>query len=125
MRLFIRRPLQPVRHARTGRLAAVGLVAAGGGTQQVAAALRYLFATLLGSGAYLLGVALLYGAYGTVSSATLLPLVTAEAPRLVWIAAGLMVTGCCSRRRSSPSISGSRRYGGRRHRCRHCCRHWW
>ena len=73
--------------------AAVGLVAAGGGTQQVAAALRYLFATLLGSGAYLLGVALLYGAYGTVSSATLLPLVTAEAPRLVWIAAGLMVTG--------------------------------
>lgn len=39
-------------------LAAVGLVAAGGGTQQVAAALRYLFATLLGSGAYLLGVAL-------------------------------------------------------------------
>lgn len=64
-------------------LAAVGLVAAGGGTQQVAAALRYLFATLLGSGAYLLGVALLYGAYGTVSSATLLPLVTAEAPRLV------------------------------------------
>jgi len=74
-------------------LAAVGLVAAGGGTQQVAAALRYLFATLLGSGAYLLGVALLYGAYGTVSSATLLPLVTAEAPRLVRIAAGLMVTG--------------------------------
>lgn len=74
-------------------LAAIGLVAAGGGTQQVAAALRYLFATLLGSGAYLLGVALLYGAYGTVSSATLLPLVTAEAPRLVWIAAGLMVTG--------------------------------
>lgn len=74
-------------------LAAVGLVAAGGGTQQVAAALRYLFATLLGSGAYLLGVALLYGAYGTVSSATLLPLVTAEAPRLVWIAAGLMVAG--------------------------------
>lgn len=74
-------------------LAAIGLVAAGGGTQQVAAALRYLFATLLGSGAYLLGVALLYGAYGTVSSATLLPLVTAEAPRLVRIAAGLMVTG--------------------------------
>ena len=74
-------------------LAAVGLVAAGGGTQQVAAALRYLFATLLGSGAYLLGVALLYGAYGTVSIATLMPLVTADAPRLVWIASGLMVAG--------------------------------
>ncbi|MDP2881634.1 MAG: proton-conducting transporter membrane subunit [Azonexus sp.] len=74
-------------------LAAVALVAAGGGAQQVAAALRYLFATLLGSGAYLLGVALLYGAYGTVSIATLTPLVTGEAPRLVWIAGILMVSG--------------------------------
>lgn len=74
-------------------LAAVALVAAGGGAQQVAAALRYLFATLLGSGAYLLGVALLYGAYGTVSIATLTPLVTDEAPRLVWIAGILMVSG--------------------------------
>lgn len=74
-------------------LAAVGLIAAGGGAQQVAAALRYLFATLVGSGAYLLGVALLYGTYGTVSIASLLPLVTADAPRLVWIAGGLMVAG--------------------------------
>lgn len=74
-------------------LAAVGLVAAGGGAQQIAAALRYLFATLLGSGAYLLGVALIYGAYGTVSIATLTPLVTAEAPRLIWIAGGLMLAG--------------------------------
>jgi multicomponent Na+:H+ antiporter subunit D len=74
-------------------LAAVGLVAAGGKAPQVAAALRYLFATLLGSGAYLLGVALLYGVYGTVSIATLTPLVTADAPRLVWIAGGLMVVG--------------------------------
>ncbi len=74
-------------------LAAVGLVAAGGGARQLAAALRYLFASLVGSGAYLLGVALIYGAFGTVSIATLTPLVTAEAPRLVWIAAGLMVVG--------------------------------
>ncbi|MCW5594672.1 MAG: hydrogenase 4 subunit B [Rhodocyclaceae bacterium] len=74
-------------------LAAVALVAAGGKAVQVAAALRYLFAALLGSGAYLLGVALLYGAYGTVSIATLTPLVDADAPRLVWIAAGLMVLG--------------------------------
>ncbi|MCU0919215.1 MAG: hypothetical protein MUF16_02595 [Burkholderiaceae bacterium] len=74
-------------------MAAVGLVAAGGGAQQVAAALRYLFATLVGSGAYLFGVALLYGTYGTVSIATLVPLVTADAPRLVWIAGGLMVVG--------------------------------
>ena len=74
-------------------LGAVALVAAGGGAQQVAAALRYLFATLVGSGAYLLGVALIYGVYGTVSIATLLPLVTDDAPRLAWIAGGLMVAG--------------------------------
>jgi len=74
-------------------LAAVGLVAAGGRAQQLAAALRYLFATLVGSGAYLLGVALVYGAYGTVSISSLQPLVTADAPRLVWIAGGLMLLG--------------------------------
>lgn len=74
-------------------LAAVGLVAAGGGAQQIAAALRYLFATLVGSGLYLLGVALLYGAYGTVSLGHVSLLVTGEAPRLVWIAFGLMMVG--------------------------------
>lgn len=73
--------------------AAVGLVAAGGGAQQVAAALRYLFATLVGSALYLLGVALIYGTYGTVSMAVLSPLVTGEASRLVWIAGGLMGVG--------------------------------
>ncbi|NEV63231.1 hypothetical protein G3446_15275 [Thiorhodococcus minor] len=74
-------------------LASVGIVAAGGGAQQLAAALRYLFVSLVGSGAYLLGVALIYGAYGTVSIATLTPLIAAEAPRLVWLAAGLMLVG--------------------------------
>ena len=74
-------------------LAAVGLVAMGGGAQQLAAALRYLFATLVGSGLYLLGVALIYGIYGTVSIATLSPLVTADAPPAVWFAAGLMLAG--------------------------------
>lgn len=74
-------------------LAAVGLVAAGGGVQQVAAALRYLLATLIGSGLYLLGVALIYGVYGTVSIAVLTPLVTSEAPRLIGIAGGLMLIG--------------------------------
>jgi multicomponent Na+:H+ antiporter subunit D len=74
-------------------LAAVGLVAAGGEAAQVRAALRYLFATLLGSGAYLLGVALVYGAYGTVSIETLAPLVEAAAPHAVWLAAGLMLLG--------------------------------
>lgn len=74
-------------------LAAVGLVAAGGDAGQTAAALRYLFATLLGSGAYLLGVALVYGAYGTVSLATLQPLVDGRAPAAVWLAGGLMLAG--------------------------------
>jgi len=74
-------------------LAAVGLVAAGGGARQIAAALRYLFAMLLGSGAYLLAVALIYAAYGTVSMKTLAPLITAEAPVVIWLAGGLMLAG--------------------------------
>lgn len=74
-------------------LAAVGLVAMNGGAGQLAAALRYLFATLVGSGMYLLGVALLYGAYGTVAIETLSPLVDADAPRVTWLAGGLMLAG--------------------------------
>ncbi len=74
-------------------LSAVGLVAVGGGPGQLAAALRYLFATLVGSGLYLLGVALIYGVYGTVSITALTPLVTADAPPAVWFAAGLMLGG--------------------------------
>lgn len=74
-------------------LAAVGLVASGGGAGSLAAALRYLFASLLGSGAYLLGVALLYGAYGTVSLSVLRPMVGQEAPAAVVLAAGLMLAG--------------------------------
>lgn len=74
-------------------LAAVGLVAAGGGANQITAALRYLFATLVGSGLYLLGTALIHGAYGTVSIATLTPLVSADGPGAAWLAAGLMLVG--------------------------------
>lgn len=74
-------------------LAAVGLVAIAGGRQPVAAAIRYLLATLLGSGAYLLGVALIYGSYGSVSLDVLAPLVAADAPRAVTLAAALMLAG--------------------------------
>lgn len=74
-------------------LAAVGLVAVAGGIAPVAAAMRYLLVTLLGSGAYLLGVALLYGSYGSVSLAVLAPLVIAEAPTAVFFAAGLILLG--------------------------------
>lgn len=74
-------------------LAAVGLVAVAGGQGPVTAALRYLLATLLGSGAYLLGVALLYGTYGTVSMHHLAPLIADQAPQTVAIAGGLMLVG--------------------------------
>jgi formate hydrogenlyase subunit 3/multisubunit Na+/H+ antiporter MnhD subunit len=72
-------------------LAAIGLVAAGGGKSQVAAALRYLLVSLMASAAYLLGVALIYATYGSVSLATLTPLIAAQAPLAVWLAASLML----------------------------------
>ncbi|WP_218616685.1 complex I subunit 5 family protein [Marinobacter nauticus] len=50
-------------------LAAVGLVALGGQADALRAAIRYLMAALLGSLAYLLGVALIYGQFGTLSLA--------------------------------------------------------
>lgn len=74
-------------------LAAVGMVALGGKPMQVAAALRYLLVSLTASGAYLMGVALIYGAYGTVSIATLAPMVDGEPPLAIWLAAGLMLAG--------------------------------
>ncbi len=74
-------------------LAAVGLVALGGKTAQAAAALRYLLVSLTASGAYLMGVALIYGVYGSVSLATLAPLVGGDPPLAVWLAAGLMLVG--------------------------------
>ncbi len=74
-------------------LAAVGLVAIAGGTQPVTAAMRYLLATLLGSGAWLLGVALIYGTYGSVSLAVLTPLIHSGAPLAVPLAAALMLAG--------------------------------
>lgn len=48
-------------------LCAVGLVALDGRGQTTSAALRYVFAALLGSMFYLLGVALLYAEYGLLS----------------------------------------------------------
>ncbi len=52
-------------------LAAVGMVALRATPPALAAAMRYLLAALLGSLAYLLGVALLYANYGTLSMAGL------------------------------------------------------
>lgn len=72
-------------------LAAVGLAAAVGDRASIAAALRYLLATLLGSLAYLMGVALLYGVYGSVSISVLAPLL--QPLPAVALAAALMAAG--------------------------------
>ena len=72
-------------------LAAVALVALAGNRDAVTGAMRYLLVSLLGSLAYLLGVGLLYGAYGTLDIAALTQVVKPEAT--VWVAMGLMMTG--------------------------------
>ena len=71
--------------------AAVPLVSLDGRPETVAAALRYLMFALFGSVFYLLGVALLYGAYGTLDIALLSARIHAEPA--VWLAAGLMTAG--------------------------------
>jgi formate hydrogenlyase subunit 3/multisubunit Na+/H+ antiporter MnhD subunit len=72
-------------------LSAVGLLVLGGGTVALAAGLRYLLAALFGSAAYLLGVALLYGAHGTLS---LRELAEAMSPGpFAALALALMATG--------------------------------
>ena len=70
---------------------AVPLVCLDGQAATIAAALRYLLFALLGSVLYLLGAALLYGAYGTLDIALLSGEVRAE--RVVWVAAALMTAG--------------------------------
>jgi formate hydrogenlyase subunit 3/multisubunit Na+/H+ antiporter MnhD subunit len=72
-------------------LASVVLVALAGGTEALAAALRYLLVSIVGSLAYLLGVALLYGEFGTLSLAGLAERATAT-PGLR-LAAGLVLAG--------------------------------
>jgi len=75
-------------------LAAVGLVALTGSAEALAAALRYLLATLLGSLAYLLGVALLYAAGGSLALADLAALAASGAmPRvaLAFMTVGLIL----------------------------------
>lgn len=74
-------------------LAAVSLVASPGQPPQVAAALRYLQVTMLGSGAYLLGVALVYGTYGSVALGQLTGLIATPVPLAIKLAAGLMLLG--------------------------------
>jgi multicomponent Na+:H+ antiporter subunit D len=74
-------------------LSAVGLVAVAGTTAALSAALRYLLAALLGSLAYLLGVALLYGEYGTLALSSFSGGVTGSVTTIV--ALGLITAGLC------------------------------
>jgi formate hydrogenlyase subunit 3/multisubunit Na+/H+ antiporter MnhD subunit len=71
--------------------AAVPLVCLDGRPETLAAALRYLLFALFGSVFYLLGAALLYGAYGTLDIVLLAPRIRAEPA--VGVAAGLMTAG--------------------------------
>ncbi len=72
-------------------LAAVPLAALLGGRAALAAAMRYLLFALLGSLSYLLGVALLYGAWGTLDLYLLGEMVAASSD--VALAAGLITFG--------------------------------
>ncbi len=71
--------------------AAVALVALAGGRRALGAALRYLFAALFGSLAYLLGVAVLYGSHATLDIAQLGARM-ASTPA-AWMALALMTAG--------------------------------
>ncbi|RUO29962.1 hydrogenase 4 subunit B [Aliidiomarina sedimenti] len=72
-------------------LSAVGMVTLSGERHALAAGLRYLYAALLGSLAYLLGVALLYGAYGTLDLGQLSSLL--DANLMTQLALALMTFG--------------------------------
>lgn len=71
--------------------AAVPLVCLKGGETTLKAALRYMLFALLGSMLYLLGTAMLYGAYGTLDIVLLSQ--RARPEPVAWIAAALMTMG--------------------------------
>jgi multicomponent Na+:H+ antiporter subunit D len=70
-------------------LTAVAMVALEGKAETLAAAMRYLLFALFGSLAYLLGVALLYAAYGTLDMQLLR---SASGPASVTVMAGALMT---------------------------------
>lgn len=70
---------------------AVMLVALAGGASALKASMRYLLVSLTGSLLYLLGVAIVYGAYATVDLSLLAKAV--EAGPVSWIALALMTGG--------------------------------
>ena len=72
-------------------LAAVAMTALPGGRDALSGAMRYLLTTLLGSLAYLFGVALLYHGFDSVDISILA--VRVEASPVVWASLGLMGAG--------------------------------
>ncbi len=74
-------------------LSAVALAALGEGRDALGGAMRYLLATLLGSLLYLLGVAMLYHAFGTLDIGLLVERI-APTPA-AWAALALMGAGLC------------------------------
>jgi multicomponent Na+:H+ antiporter subunit D len=74
---------------------AVPLVCLDGSAATLQAALRYLLFALVGSALYLLGVALFYGAYGTLDIGLLAARVRPEP--VVFVAAALMIAGLAAK----------------------------
>ena len=104
--------------------AAVPLVCLDGRGETLRAALRYLLFALLGSMLYLLGVVLLYGAYGTLDIPLLATRVRPEP--VAWAAAALMTRDSSPRPRFFRCICGFRRpMPARPPRRARYCRRWW
>ena len=72
-------------------LSAVVLACLGGGRESLQAALRYLVLGLLGSLAFLIGVALIYAGYGTLDMAALGSAIQSDP--VAWVALSLMTGG--------------------------------
>lgn len=72
-------------------LASISLVALAGGASAIGASMRYLLVSLVGSLAWLLGVALLYAGHGTLDLGLLGQRITPEPA--TWLAAALMTAG--------------------------------
>ncbi len=104
--------------------AAVPLVSLDGRANTLAAALRYLLFALLGSVLYLIGTALLYGAYGTLDIVLLSGRIHPEPA--VWVAAALMTAGLLAKTALFPlHLWLPPPMPGRRPRPARCSRRWW
>ncbi len=103
---------------------AVPLVCLEGSRETLRAALRYLLFALAGSVLYLIGVALLYGAYGTLDIASLHQVTRPD--RATSIAIGLMITGLMAKAALFPlHLWLPPAHAGPRRQRAPCSRRWW